>query len=132
MRFTLSDIANSKVGHLNHHLLQKPEAKVKKTKYSNNQKEVDGITFDSTKEANRYVKLKIMVKAGLIGMLQLQVEFELNPGGTHSLMYIADFVYIDQKTGETVVEDVKGFRTREYLKKKRLMKKIYKIEIKEV
>lgn len=70
-------------------------------------------------------------KQGLIGLLEMQVPFELNPGGTHSLKYIADFVYYDSLTGERVVEDAKGFRTREYLKKRRLMKKVLGIEIKE-
>lgn len=132
---TLKDIQNSACARINPHLFSgqhAKESKPKRNKYANTETEVDGIRFDSTKEANRYVKLKMMVKAGLIGMLQLQVDFELNPGGTHSLKYIADFVYIDQRTGDSIVEDAKGFRTKEYRKKKRLMKKIYQIEIKEV
>jgi hypothetical protein len=55
------------------------------------------------------------------------VEFELNPGGTHSLIYRADFVY--KRNGEMVVNDVKGYRTKVYLKKKRLMKSVHNIEI---
>jgi hypothetical protein len=47
-------------------------------------------------------------------------------------VYVADFVYIDCTTGLEVVEDAKGFKTREYKKKKRLMLKIQKIKIKEV
>lgn len=104
--------------------------KVKKHKYSSKKTVVDEIEFDSVKEANRYKQLKLLLKAGEIGMLQLQVPFELNPGGSHSLKYIADFCYITYD-GIHITEDCKGFRTREYLKKKRLMKKVHKIEIKE-
>lgn len=104
----------------------------KKAKYRNNKVVVDGIEFDSEKEAARYGVLKLRLKAGDIGMLQLQVPYELNPGGTHSLEYIADFVYIETETGKTIVEDVKGYRTKEYKKKRRLMKKVHKIIIKEI
>jgi hypothetical protein len=104
----------------------------KKSKYGNRKNEVDGIVFDSEKEAMRYGQLKLMLKAGIIGLLDLQVPYELNPGGTHSLKYIADFVYIIRATGEKVVEDAKGCRTREYIKKRRLMKKVHGIIIKEV
>lgn len=104
--------------------------KVKKHKYSSKKTVVDEIEFASVKEATRYKELKLLLKAGAIGMLQLQVPFELNPGGTHSLRYIADFCYITSE-GIRITEDCKGFRTREYLKKKRLMKKVHQIEIKE-
>lgn len=128
--WTIEDLKKTKVASLNQHLLIQP-GKKKKSKYYNSKKEVGGILFDSEKEANRYGELKLLLKAGTIGLLELQVPFELNEGGTHSLKYIADFVYYDQGTGEKVVEDCKGFRTREYKKKRRLMKKIYGIEIKE-
>jgi hypothetical protein len=59
----------------------------------------------------------------------MQVPYELNEGGTFSYKYVADFVYTDTHTGDTIIEDVKGFRTREYLKKKKLMKKVYEIDI---
>lgn len=109
------------------------QAPVKKQlKYRNKKTEVDGITFDSAKEANRYKELKLLLKAGEIGLLELQVPFELNPGGTHSLKYVADFVYVISKTGERIVEDVKGMRTREYKKKRRLMLKVHGIKINEV
>jgi len=115
---------------LNQHLEEKT-VKVKKSKYGNNKKEVDGITFDSEKEANRYKDLKILLKAGEIGLLELQVPFELNPGGTYSLKYYADFIYLDSRTGEKVVEDVKGFRNKTYSQKRKLMKKVHEIDIKE-
>jgi hypothetical protein len=104
--------------------------KVKKHKYSSKKTVVDDIEFDSVKEAKRYKELKLLLKVGEIGMLQRQVPFELNPGGTHSLKYVADFCYITRE-GVRVTEDCKGFRTGEYLKKKRLMKKVHQIEIRE-
>lgn len=130
MGFTLKDIQNSAVGHLNAHLFQEPEAK--KSKFRNTKTEVNGIKFDSKKEAEYYKKLLILLKAGEIGFLELQVPYELNEGGSHSLKYVADFVWTDSHTGERVVCDVKGFRTVEYRKKRRLMLKIHNIKIKEV
>lgn len=134
---SLDDIRNSACAHLNQHLFaesvqKKPESGKKRSKYGNNRTAVDGIVFDSAREANRYKELKILLKAGMIGMLERQVPFELNECGTHSLKYVADFVYTDALTGQKVVEDVKGHRTREYLKKRRLIFKIHKIKIKEV
>lgn len=104
----------------------------KKAKYGSKKAEVDGILFDSGKEAGRYCQLKLMERAGMIYDLQLQVAYELNPGGTHSLRYIADFVYIISDNELQIIEDAKGFRTKDYRKKKRLMKKVHGIDIKEV
>jgi len=106
------------------------EKRTKKSKYGNKKTEVDGIVFHSQREADRWAILKLLVKAGEIGFLERQVPYELNEGGTHSLKYYADFRYIT-KAGETVVEDAKGAKTKVYLKKRRLMKKIYGITIKE-
>jgi hypothetical protein len=103
----------------------------KKSKYGNQKTVIDEIIFDSQKEANRYVQLRYLLNAGEISDLRLQVPYELNEGGTHSLKYIADFVYKD-KFGNEIVQDVKGFKTREYKKKKKLMLKIHGIEINEV
>jgi hypothetical protein len=126
---TLSQIKNSACAPLNKHLFETVE--VKKSKYKNKRTEIDGIKFDSEKEARYYGTLKLLLKAGKIGLLERQVPFELNPGGSHSLKYIADFVYVTD-TGEKIICDVKGFRTREYLKKKRLMLKVHGIKITEV
>lgn len=131
MTWTLNDIKNSKVAHLNKHINLSNSKPLKKHKYNAKKTEVEGIVFDSAKEAKRYKELQMLLKAGEIGLLELQVEYELNVGGTHSLKYVADFVYI-LKTGEKIVEDAKGFKTKEYLKKKKLMKKVLGIEIKEI
>lgn len=132
--WTLNDIKNSPVAAINKHLFEdgvKTDTP-KKHKYGAKRTEVNGIVFDSAKEAKRYRELLVLAKAGVIGLLELQVTFELNEGGSHSLKYIADFVYRMQDTGEKIVEDAKGYRTVEYKKKKRLMLKVHNIKINEV
>lgn len=106
------------------------------SKYKNKNTVVDGITFDSKKEANRYVELKKAEKIGLIEDLKLQVKFVLIPKqkGERECSYIADFVYKDKQTGETIVEDVKSsprYKTEVYKIKKKLMLFIYNIKVKE-
>lgn len=129
--FTLEDIKQSKVADLNGHLFPKREdKKKKKSKYGNSKVEVDGILFDSTKEAKRYGELKMMRKGGVISFLELQKEFELNDGGTHSYKYVADFCYTITDTGEKVIEDCKGALTVVFKKKQKLMKKLFGIIIK--
>lgn len=135
-RMTIQDLMNSKVAHLNQHLFLPAKEKPKKrSKYGNTKTEVDGILFDSEKEAKRYGELKLMQKAGLIGFLELQVVFELKVNDSKVCSYVADFVYVDTRTGEKVVEDVKSPATRKiasYRLKKKLMKSIYDLTIKEV
>jgi hypothetical protein len=126
----LSDLKKTACASLNQHVFEEVEKPAKKkSKYNSNKTEVDGIIFDSTKEANRYKELRLLLKAGEIGVLKRQVEYELNPGGTHSLKYYSDFEYIITATGEHIIEDVKGFRTKEYKKKRRLMRKVHGIDI---
>ena len=102
-------------------------------KYNAKKTELDGITFDSKLEANRYAELKLMERAGLISNLERQKWFELIPkDGKHRARgYVADFVYKDEN-GAQVVEDVKGVRTDLYRWKKDMMRWIHRIEIKEV
>lgn len=96
---------------------------------------VDGITFDSSKEADRYLALKAMEEDGLIGDLRRQVRYELVPAfdadGKHyrPVFYVADFVYVED--GKTVVEDVKGMKTDVYRLKSKLFARRYGIGIKE-
>lgn len=93
-------------------------------KYHAEKTEVDGIKFDSKKEAQRYKELKLLERAGEIHDLQLQVPYTLIPKSEHgrAVKYIADFVYFEN--GKRVVEDTKGFRTKEYKLKKRMMAEI--------
>ena len=84
-------------------------------KYGNKKIDVDGILFDSKKEAARYCELKLLQRAGVISDLQLQKEYELIPTQRidgkvveRACKYKADFAYM--KDGQQVVEDVKGYR----------------------
>lgn len=94
----------------------------------------------SKKEHYRAATLKLWQRAGLISDLREQVTFVLiptqhdNDGNTleKSVRYIADFVYTDNATGHTVVEDTKGFHTPEYIIKRKLMLQVHGIRIKEV
>lgn len=108
-------------------------------KYGNRKTVVDGITFDSKLEARRYTELKLLEKAGEISDLKLQVEYALIPSQKQNnkvverpVKYKADFVYTDNSTGEIVVEDTKGMKTREYILKRKMMLYFYGIRIKEV
>lgn len=91
------------------------------SKYHNRKTVVDGIVFASQREAERYKELLLMQRAGVIEGLRLQVPFVLIPKSAHgaAIRYIADFTY--REGTETVIEDAKGYRTREYRLKKRLM-----------
>lgn len=107
-------------------------------KYGNKKTVLDGMEFDSKKEARRYAELKMMEKAGMISDLECQKTFELIPKqrdengkAVRNCEYIADFVYIDTKTGQRIVEDVKGMKTKDYIIKKKLMLKVYGITVKE-
>jgi hypothetical protein len=99
---------------------------------------IDGKTFDSIKEANRYTSLLLLQRAGVISDLQTQVKFVLIPTQRDAegkllekeCSYKADFVY--KRDGETVVEDTKGFKTPEYIIKRKLMLHIHNIRIQEI
>ena len=106
------------------------------------------MTFDSLKEYRRFCELTLFEKAGKITRLQRQVKFVLIPahyepdtigkrGGVkrgklieRECSYLADFVYI--MDGETIVGDTKGFRTKDYVIKRKLMLHTHGIRIKEV
>ncbi len=121
--------------------------------YSIKTRSSDGIVFDSKKEASRWEQLLLLQKAGKINNLRRQVKYELLPAQYRTVErysktgkrlsdskklierkveYIADFVYTDDATGETIVEDTKGVRTKDYTIKRKLMLLIHGIQIKEV
>ena len=104
----------------------------KPSKMHNKKTECDGFLFDSAAEAHRYQDLKLMEKAGSITHLELQPSFNITINNKHVCDYFADFRYFDVDMGEDVVEDVKGFRTKEFILKKKLVKAIYNIDVKEV
>lgn len=112
-------------------------------KYHNKKTIVDGITFDSKKEGQRYIELKLLERGGLISNLQRQVKYTLIPSQKvdgkvveRAVTYSADFVYKDNETGQTVVEDVKGYKgggAYEIFKiKRKLMLHVHGIRIMEV
>ena len=114
------------------------DAKRNRNKYGNQKTEVDGVVFDSKKEAQRWSDLKYLEYGGYIHDVQRQVAFELVPAYPPEfkmpMRYIADFTYRDQ-FDRLIVEDVKSDATkknRAYRMKKHLMKHIYGIDIKEV
>ena len=125
-----------------------------KTKYKNQKIEYDGIKFDSKKEAHRYIVLRDHLRDGLIKDLKLQQKYILIPAQyepdhlnkrgqlvkgkciERECYYMADFQYIDCKTGQLVVEDVKGYKRGGayalFTIKRKLMLKIFGIRVVEV
>ena len=122
-------------------------------KYGNRKVESDGEVFDSRKEYRRWCELELLQKAGEIANLRRQVKYVLIPvqrepptemftrgrfKGTpkpgrvieREVSYIADFVYED-RSGQTIVEDCKGLKTKEYIIKRKLMLHEYGVRIKE-
>lgn len=99
------------------------------SKYRSRKTEVDGILFDSKKEAERYKTLSALQKEGKIDHLTPQKEFELLPSCRYEGMpmeravkYRVDFYYYDEELQRMVAEDVKGFRTKDYIIKRKLFK----------
>lgn len=124
----------------------------KRNKYGSSKVEVDGIVFDSAKEASRYNQLKLLESAGIIRDLRRQVKYvliptqysktEFNKNKTPKVIekecaYYADFVYIDE-FGAEHVEDVKGYRNpstagyAQFVIKRKLMLHLNGIRIEEV
>lgn len=111
-------------------------------KYRNKKIMIDGIQFDSKKEANRFRELRLLEGAGVIEKLERQVKFDLlpnqkDPDGKvieRKVQYVADFVYV--KNGKVCVEDVKGYREggayRVFVIKRKLMLYRFGLEVKEV
>lgn len=99
----------------------------------------DGEAFDSLKERRRWAELKLLERAGKISDLHRQMKYELIPAQydragkllERSCSYVSDFSYMDD-SGELVVEDTKGVRTKEYVIKRKLMLERYGIRIQEV
>lgn len=121
-----------------------------KNKYHARKVEYNGLEFDSQKELLRYQELCSLCSDGIISELRRQVKYILIPsqrepgyvgprGGIkpgkvieNECSYIADFVYRLNESGETIVEDTKGFKTKDYIIKRKLMLFVYGIRIKEI
>jgi hypothetical protein len=104
----------------------------KKSKYRSKKVVIDNHKFDSKKEANYYLQLKLLLDAGKIEALDLQPKFLLQPAFTkhgktyRKIEYIADFSYYEN--GKRVIVDVKGFKTETY----KLKKKLFEFKFKEL
>ena len=96
-----------------------------RSKYGAKKTEVDGIVFDSKKEAGRYQELILMGHAGEIGALLLQPRYKLYVNKKLICTYRGDFFYFDRKTQGEVVEEVKGFMTRDAAIKIKLFTALY-------
>lgn len=122
-------------------------------KYGSKKVEVDGIVFDSKKEAKRYQELLLLEKEGEITDLQRQVKFVLIPAQYETVerysktgkrlkdkqkciekecSYYADFTYFDREKQEVIVEDTKGMRTKDYIIKRKLLLYRHGIRVKEI
>ncbi len=89
-----------------------------------------GIVFDSRKEARRYEILRLFQGRGVIRDLECQVRYPLEVNGVQVCVYVADFVYCQD--GKKIVEDVKGYRTKEYKLKAKLFAAVMGFSIVEV
>lgn len=111
----------------------------RKHKYGAKRTTIDGIEFHSKAEAEYYIGLKLLKKAGFISDFTLQPRYEVIEAYRHPetgrkilpTYYVADFL-VTYPDGRTEVVDVKGMRTPEYKLKKKLFEKRYGIAIKEV
>ena len=100
-------------------------------KYKAVKTEVDGITFDSKREAARYMELVLLERAGEISHLELQPSFVCMVNGHKICTYKADFRYFS--ASKSIVEDVKGVKTPVYRLKKKLVEALYPgVKIQEV
>lgn len=96
------------------------------SKYGNRKATRGNITFDSQKEAARFDELMLLLRAEKIQNLKLQPEFTLQEAFTtptgkriRAVRYRADFAYF--RGQEEIVEDVKGYKTKDYEIKKKLL-----------
>lgn len=117
-------------------------------KYNSQKCSIGNEVFDSKKEMKRYSELCLLEKTGYISGLKRQVKYLLIPAQRETVMkkgvpkqgkvierevsYIADFVYYDNQTKEVVVEDTKGYHTKDYIIKRKLMLYIHRIRVREV
>lgn len=98
-------------------------------KFKNIPQEVDGIRFDSLKEAHRWGVLRLLEKQGLIRDLRRQVSIPLDgrdgpirfQPSNRKAVYRADFVYFDVPKGVEVIEDSKGYQTPEFKLKRAIL-----------
>lgn len=103
----------------------------KKSKFKSERVKVDGILFDSKKEAEYYLNLKLLVKAGAIQGFCRQPRFVVTYGddNTKATEYVADFIVLNNDDTYKIV-DTKGVKTKEFkLKMKALHEKYPELEV---
>ena len=103
----------------------------KPSKYKNRKVKLDGYTFDSQAEANRYAELKLLQRANKIECLALQPAYPFYINNKLMFTYYADFHYQNEH-GNVIIEDVKGVRTPVYKLKRKIIEARYGIKITEV
>ncbi|MDL2238155.1 DUF1064 domain-containing protein [Christensenellaceae bacterium OttesenSCG-928-K19] len=103
------------------------QTELKRSKYGNKRTTLDGVERDSKLESDYYAQLRLMEKAKEVTRFFEKVSFQLTDG----ISYVADFVVL-WPDGTWTVEDTKGKETDVYKMKKKLMKELKGIEIKEV
>ena len=92
-------------------------------KYHARKTKVDGIVFDSKREAEVYRDLKLQKKAGFVKDFQRQVTFHLiRP--PHGVKYVADFL-VTKPDGKQEVWEVKGFETDVFKIKAKFFRKLF-------
>lgn len=84
---------------------------------------IDNIRFASKREGKRYSELKLLERAGQIRNLELQPKFPLKINGSLICTYVGDFLYFEDN--KRVIEDSKGFKTKEYIIKRKLLLALY-------
>ena len=97
-------------------------------KYGAKRATVGDEKFSSKREARRWAELLLLLRGGEIRDLRRQVKIPLLGHGGPILTpmgrqahYVADFVYVDARTGLNTTEDAKGFPTPEYKLKRAIL-----------
>jgi hypothetical protein len=95
-------------------------------KYHAVKTQIDGYTFDSKAEGERYLELKSWSQQGKISAIEVHPRFLLQEGGNgmRPIYYVADFKYLDENSNP-VIEDVKGVETAVFKLKKKLFQARY-------
>lgn len=101
------------------------------SKYHNQRTTYDGVLYDSKKEANRAFELDMLKKRKVVKDWQRQVSFPITINGIKICTYRADFK-VEYHNGLIEIEDVKGFLTDIYKLKKKLVKAVHGIDIREI
>jgi len=101
-------------------------------KYGNKKVVIDGVTFDSGKEAGRYVELRMREKMRELVDLKVHPRYPIVINGVKVCTYVADFSYYDMLAKCNPVEDTKGVRTQAFVIKKKLMLAVHGIKVREI